>query len=83
MSPHTTTRLYHTIDMTDTVTVPVTVQSLQHTATHCNTLQLYHKIDMTDIVTATVTVQSLQHTATHCNTLQHTATVTVSCDTVV
>ena len=34
--------------------------SLQHTATHCNTLQ--H------------TAITLQHTATHCNTLQHTAT---------
>ena len=36
--------------------------TLQHTATHCNTLQ--H--------TATTHCNSLQHTATHCNTLQHT-----------
>ena len=38
-------------------------QSLQHTATHCNTLQ--H--------TATH-CNTLRHTATHCNTLQNTAT---------
>jgi len=39
------------------------LDTLQHTATHCNTLQ--H--------TATH-CNTLQHTATHCNTLQHTAT---------
>jgi len=40
-----------------------TVDTLQHTATHCNTLQ------------HTVThCNTLQHTATHCNILQHTAT---------
>ena len=37
-------------------------RTLQHVATHCNTLQ--H--------TATHCI-TLQHTATHCNTLQHTA----------
>ena len=36
--------------------------TLQHTATHCNTL---HSI---------ADCNTLQHTATHCNTLQHTAT---------
>ena len=41
--------------------------SLQHTATHCNTL--HH--------TATH-CNTLQHTVTHCNTLHHTAT---HCDT--
>jgi len=51
--------------------------SLQHTATHCNTLQhtatpgprLVFNCGRQD------TLQHLlQHTATHCNTLQHTAT---------
>ena len=37
-------------------------ESLQHTATHCNTLQ--H---------TTTHCNTLQHTATHCNTLQHTS----------
>jgi len=37
--------------------------SMQHTATHCNTLQHI-----------TTHCNTLQHTATHCNTLQHTAT---------
>jgi len=35
--------------------------TLQHTATHCNTLRSRRR-------------QTVQHTATHCNTLQHTAT---------
>ena len=37
--------------------------SLQHTATHCNTLQHF-----------ATHCNTLQHTATHCSTLQHTAT---------
>jgi len=41
------------------------VTSLQHTATHCNTL---HSNCMSECVT------SLQHAATHCNALQRTAT---------
>jgi len=40
------------------LTIMTHSNTLQHTATHCNTLQ--HN--------------TLQHTATHCNTLQHTAT---------
>jgi len=39
------------------------VYTLQHTATHCNTLQ---HTDVHDVCT-------LQRTATHCNALQHTA----------
>jgi len=39
------------------------VSSVQHTATHCNTLQ--H---------SAAHCKTLQHTAAHCNTLQHTAT---------
>ena len=41
--------------------------SLQHTATHCNTLQ--HQC----IMDCRSHCNTLQHTATHCNTLQHTA----------
>ena len=44
--------------------------TLQHTATHCNTLQhLTHTYQV-----ATHYNNTLQHTATHCNTPQHTAT---------
>jgi len=50
------TRLNYMCDMT-----------LQHTATHCNTLQ--HALQHTATHCST-----LPHTATHCNTLQHTAT---------
>ena len=42
--------------------------TLQHTATHCNT---FENVCSTLQHTATT---SLQHTATHCNTLQHTTT---------
>ena len=41
----------------------VSICTLQHTATHCNTLQQ----------TAT-RCNTLHHTATHCNTLQHAST---------
>ena len=40
----------------------IVLNTLQHTATPCNTLQLKGEL------------QCPQHTATHCNTLQHTAT---------
>ena len=54
-------------------------QTLQHTATHCNTLQHTPLTEETDSATH---CNTLQHTATHCNTLrsrrrqtvQHTAT---------
>ena len=39
--------------------------TLQHTATHCNTLQERERQQRGAL---------LQHTATHCNTLQYTAT---------
>jgi len=39
--------------------------TLQHTATHCNTRKTSHA--RLDVLT-----HVLQHTATHCNTLQHT-----------
>ena len=51
-----------------------TLHSLQHTATHCNTLQhtATHCISLQH--TATI-FHALQHNdATHCSTLQHTAT---------
>ena len=63
--------------------------TLQHTATHCNTLGWatlytdmhtysqksgrYSIVDIQRLHTATH-CNTLQHTATHCNTLQHTAT---------
>ena len=43
-----------------------TLITLQHTATHCNTMQ--------HTATHCNTLHTLQLTATHCNTLQHTAT---------
>ena len=55
--------------------------TLQHTATLCNTLQ--HRNTLEHIATHCNTgiryllvthCNTLQHTATHCNTLQHTAT---------
>ena len=46
--------------------------TLQHTATHCNTLQ--HTATHCSILQHTAThCSTLQHTAAHCNTLQHTA----------
>jgi len=49
--------------------------TLQHTATHCNTLQhsATHVIH-TCVARHVTCLITLQHTATHCNTLQHTAT---------
>ena len=64
--------------------------TLQHTATHCNTLlqrtathwkNLSETSQLTGLGRERLTLQhtathcnTLQHTATHCNTLQHTAT---------
>ena len=45
--------------------------TLQHTATHCNTLKMPWVELKVDVLTATQ-CNALQHTATHCNTLQHT-----------
>ena len=46
--------------------------SLQHIATHCNTL--HHTATHCNTLQHTAThCNTLQHTATHCNTLQHTA----------
>jgi len=56
------------------------VNTLQHTATHCNTLQLKHVFHFRILPPSTVATHiathcsTLQHTAAHCNTLQHTAT---------
>ena len=47
--------------------------TLQHTATHCNTMQTHVIWQHTAIH-----CKSLQRTATHCNTLQHTA---IHCNT--
>ena len=50
--------------------------TLQHTATHCNTLHMsmeYLRMPMARLVNVTAHCP-LQHTTTHCNTLQHTAT---------
>ena len=55
--------------------------TLQHTATHCNTLQptATHTLAQWDTCQTRLMTKShsthcntLQHTATHCNTLQHT-----------
>jgi len=49
------------------------IDTLQHTATHCCTLQ--HTATHCNILQHTATYcNTLQHTATHCNALQHTAT---------
>jgi len=50
----------------DTATHCNTLHTLQHTATHCNTIQ-----------NTTTRCNVLQHTATRCNTLQHAATQAV------
>jgi len=59
----------------------VLIVTLQHTATHCNTLLavIVLRCDRLDILTHCNTLQhtathSCSHTATHCNTLRHTAT---------
>ena len=50
--------------------------TLQHTATHCNTLQ--HRVYSVWVCSLVSThCNTLQHTATHCNTLQHTATQSI------
>ena len=58
-------------------------ESLQRTATHCNTLQhtatrhTYGSVLTSSLMDCTLSVchyNALQHIATHCNTLQHTAT---------
>ena len=49
--------------------------TLQHTATHCNTLQ-HTEVDTSGCRTH---CNTLQHTATHCNTLQHTEADTSGC----
>ena len=46
--------------------------TLQHTATHCNTLQPHTYTSPCERYAPHC--HTLQHTATHCNTLQHTAT---------
>jgi len=48
-------------------------ETLQHTATHCNTLQ-HAASSGTHHCTTLHHTATVQHTATHCNTLQHTAT---------
>ena len=53
--------------------------TLQHTATHCNTLQHHDNIGISSYTWVCVGngmtyISSLQHNATQCNTLQHTAT---------
>jgi len=53
------------------------IDSLQHTATHCNTLQRT-ATDCSTLQHTATHCSTLQRTATHCNTLQHTA---AHCDT--
>ena len=54
--------------------------TLQHTATCCNTHQILPHMWMSHVIHVTERSKpknvsiTLQHTATHCNTLQHTAT---------
>jgi len=77
------------VQRASTVTLPH-FNSLQHTATHCNTLLQctwspevrYREFPLSHCNTQ----QTLQHTATHCNTrhcntLQHTATHCNNCNT--
>ena len=54
--------------------------TLQHTATHCNTLQrtatsprAYRLCEFVTLFYTALHCNTLQHTATHCSTLQHTA----------
>jgi len=69
--------------------IPVVVMSLQHTATHCNTVQhgatrrhtlqhsaTHNKLFFHASCSCDITAthrNTLQHTAIHCNILQHTA----------
>ena len=57
------------------------VNTLQRTATHCNTLQhklqcnaLQHTATHCNRIIDALPTRRHQHTATHCNTLQHTTT---------
>ena len=50
--------------------------TLQHTATHCNTLQ--HTATHCSTLQHTGHCNTLQHTAIHCNTVQHSP---MNCDT--
>ena len=55
-------------------TLYMTIDTLQHTASHCNTLQ--HTITQCNVKNRKkiCPIHVHQHTATHCNTLQHAAT---------
>jgi len=53
--------------------------TLQHTATHCNTIpNITHTVLAQDVVIALANMATaashISYTTTHCNTLQHTAT---------
>jgi len=50
-----------------------TLSTLQHTAAHCNTLQ-HTATHCSTLQHTAAYCSTLQHTAAHCNTLQHTAT---------
>ena len=48
--------------------------TLQHTATHCDTLHNHDAFIVRHSATPATHWHTLEHIATHCNTLQHTAT---------
>jgi len=69
--------------MCEEVLLVLSLNMLQHTATHCNTLQhaaCTEQINFRGSLSrslsqhAATRCNTLQHAATHCNTLQHTAT---------
>jgi len=68
------------INFTKSLPTPPLANTLQHTATHCNTLQPHCNHTFTDwellhIAWARAAYcNTLRHTATHCNALQRTAT---------
>ena len=76
------TRVTRLIHMISSIVMSRVCNTLQHTATHCNTLHALQHSAHT--ATHCNTVHALQHTATHCtqrNTLQHSAHTATHCNT--
>ena len=76
------TRVTRLIHMISSIVMSRVCNTLQHTATHCNTLHALQHSAHT--ATHCNTVHTLQHTATHsthCNTLQHSAHTATHCNT--
>ena len=68
----------HVLDMNESCDWAMSINILQHTATHCNILQHAathcNTLPMDKPYLSFERVMLLQHILTHCNTLQHTAT---------